>query len=367
MAEQDNGNSTTKKIYQLATEPIFASDHNLDRPDVSWEVSDGIPAPLPPLEIVDESLESEENKETDDESLTSEIEESSEEEKEKIKKRNRTSEKKRISDLTRQLKQAQSVAHDVLTRNQFLETKLTEKQREALETEENLLTSQKERVKNYLTDAIEEGDPQKIAEAHDLLSQYNAEIQLKKSQKTTFQNSGQKPYSPQEPIFNDVPEDYTHEHGQEWIESNGWANPNSDEFDQSLYNEADNYSLKLAAKYRLQGKKSEVGSPEFWNEITNFMHSTYGISDDNNNVSPPIPNLNKGRTPMKTGTPNQVASVTRQSPPSQAPLKSKDIVLTPEQREAAHSMRGYVRDPKTGQKINDNRALEEIYKRNMRG
>ena len=68
---------------------------------------------------------------------------------------------------------------------------------------------------------------------------------------------------------------------------------------------------------------------------------------------------------MKTDKSPPVGTVNRQAPLNQAPLKAKDIVLTPEQKEIAYSLRGFVKDPKTGQKIEDNRTLEEIYKRNL--
>ncbi len=367
MSEQDTGNETTKQIYQLATEPVFATDQTLDRPDVTWEVSDGLPEPLPPFET--ESPQHEEPEESHLEEEKSEHEESdddSEEEKEKIKKKNRISEKKRISDLNRQLKQAQAVAHDVLTRNQFLEKKLNEKHTEALTNEENLLSSQKERVKQYLTDALEEGDPAKIAEAHDLLSQYNAEIQLKKSQKTNFQNNPENYYPPQKPVEKESSyDDSQSEESHTWLENNNWANPNSDDFDEGLYEQADKYSLKLMSKYKLQGRKSEIGSSKFWDEISDYMNSTYEVSD---NPSPIPKQQIKGRTPMKTDASTKVTSVSRQGTQANhgTLARRQDIALTPEQREAAHSLSGYVRDPKTGQKVTDNRILEEIYKRNLR-
>ena len=73
----------------------------------------------------------------------------------------------------------------------------------------------------------------------------------------------------------------------------------------------------------------------------------------------------RDRMQMKTDKSPPVGSVTRQNPINQPPSKSRDIVLTPEQKEIAYSLRGFVRDPKTGQKVQDNRTLEEIYKRNI--
>ena len=391
MNERDLGNENTKNIYKLATEPMFSIDHNIDRNNISWEISDGnLPESPPEKEIISSDTShdfiqkdhinegewnGEEPKESIDfpeESTEEKEEESSEEEeseeKEKIKKKNRTSERKRIADLNRQLKQSQSVTRDVLIRNQQLETKLAEKQKEALDTEENFLKSQKERVKQYLTNAIEEGDPAKIAEAHDILSQYNAEIQLKKSQKITIPSISQDNY---QRLISDIENSsypVNEEEGLEWIQKNNWANPNSEDFDEELYKFADTYSVKLSKKYALQGKKSEIGSSQFWGEITDYMNKSFEI--DNKKVSPSphsfsqSQTLQRSRTPMKNNPSNVVAPTRESFSPHNSP-KQNHITLTPEQRQAAHSMSGYVRDPKTGQKITDFKMLEEIYKRNM--
>jgi hypothetical protein len=50
----------------------------------------------------------------------------------------------------------------------------------------------------------------------------------------------------------------------------------------------------------------------------------------------------------------------------QSHQKPKDIQLTAEERETARSLAGFVRDPKTGQKVYDPKILEEIYRRNLR-
>lgn len=369
MAEKDQGNVTTQTIYQLATEPIFASDLDLGREEenISWEVS-GVPdESINPDEAIvkDKSIQ---NPESDNGEVREEekIKDESppadgDEEKEKAKKKNRTSEKKRIADLTRQLKQAQSVAHDVLTRNQYLETKLTEKQKEALAQEENLITSQKERIKKYLADALEEGDSEKIADAHDLLSQYNAELRLINSRKNSPQTEQQyAPPPPQQPYY--IEQDQVdHEIGAEWLDNNPWANPHSPDFDPELHQEADNYSIKLAKKYTLSGKKSEIGSAEFFDEISNYMQSCYEIEPSSQIEKP----QSKGRIQMKTETSSRVAPVTRNINAGESTTRKADIVLTPEQREMAHTLRGFITDPRTGQKITDNKILEEIYKRNL--
>jgi hypothetical protein len=370
MIEKDLGNATTQTIYELATKPTFVDRSEDGEKEISWEVADGEETPLPPENenINEEEKPSLEEAEERDQEPDLEIEEEVEEEPEKTekkKKKNRTSEKNRISQLTRELRHAQAVAADVINRNQYLESKVTQKEKDNLTAQENYLTSQKERVKKYLTDAIEEGDPTKIAEANDLLGQYNAEILWLTRQKQNVEPELQEQQSYKKPSSEDLA--YTSDHREafsEWIENNPWANENSDDFDRDLHAEADEYSIKLMKKYTISGRKSEIGSSEFFDEISDYIHSKYEV--ENNPAPVPFPKQpSRDRMQMKTDKSPPVASVTRQGMQGTSPVKSKDIVLTPEQKETAYNMRGYVRDPKTGQKITDNRILEEIYKRNL--
>lgn len=364
MQDKDLGNMTTQTMYELATQPVFVDRSQEPQREVSWEVSEAGEIPVPP-QLDEEKQEADTPKEVAEaqeepkDSVEPETEEETDEP-EKKKKRNRTSEKNRIAQLTRELRQAQSVAHDVLTRNQYLESKISQKEKEAFETQENYLTAQKERVKKYLADALEEGDPSKIAEANDLLSQYNTEILLTK-QKQNLQPQYQQAPSYQQPYYN-TPQDLPYQDaGKEWMDKNSWADKESPDFDQEMYDEADDYSIMLSKKYERLGKRNEIGSPKFLNEITSYIESQYDVSQ----APPPSKPQTRERMHMKTDKSPPVGTVNRQAPLNQAPLKAKDIVLTPEQKEIAYSLRGFVKDPKTGQKIEDNRTLEEIYKRNL--
>lgn len=366
MSDKDIGNATTQTMYELATKPTFVDRSEDIEQQISWEIAgEEETTQFPPnQEEVKEEISPHEE-EQDIAEKTQSIPESDDEateESEKKKKKNRISEKSRIAQLTRELRQAQSVAHDVLSRNQFLESKISQKEKESFTTQENYLTAQKERVKKYLTDAIEEGDPSKIAEANDLLSQYNTEILINK-QKQIVQTEIPQQRSYTQPSYEEPIEIPYEETGKEWMEKNSWANPQSPHFDKEMYEEADNYSIRLARKYKLEGRGDEVGTEDFFNEITDYIKDSYDIS-----TTPQASNSkpqSRDRMQMKTDKSPPVGSVTRQTPINQPSSKSRDIVLTPEQKEIAYSLRGFVRDPKTGQKVQDNRTLEEIYKRNL--
>jgi hypothetical protein len=364
------GNVTTQTMYELATQPIFVDRSRDIEQEVSWEVpGEGeIPLPREPEEVIEKVVPEDKEEIQEETQSLSEPESEGEEETEELekkKKKNRTPERKRISQVTGELRRAQTLIRDVLARNEYLESKISQKEKEAFTTQENYLTAQKERVKKYLADAIEEGDPSKIAEANDLLSQYSAEILINK-QKQSFQPELPRQNSYQQPYYEELPEipyqDVSPDVSKEWMEKNSWANQNSSDFDQEMYEEADDYSIVLMKKYERLGKKNQIGSPKFFDEITDYIESKYDIS-----TPPPPPSRpqSRDRMQMKTDQSPPVGPVTRQAPINQGFTKPKDIVLTPEQKEIAYSLRGFVRDPKTGQKIQDNKTLEEIYKRNL--
>ncbi len=368
MNDKDIGNVTTQKIYELAKQPVFIDRSEDSQQEISWEVSNGEDDSLSiPTEETKEDVVPSNNQEEIQEETQSivepEIEENLEEseELEKKKKKNRTSEKSRIAQLVRELRQAQSVISQKERELKQAQSVISQKEKEVFTTEEKYLAAQKERVKKYYADAIEEGDPSKIVEANDLLSQYNAGILLLNNQKESFQKNPVKQNSYQQPSYEEPIETPYQETGKEWMEKNSWANPNSPYFDQEMYEEADNYSLRLMRKYKLEGREEEIGTSDFFDEITDYIKHSYDISTP---LSPSKPQ-SRDKMQMKTDQSPPVGAVSRQSPLTQTPQKAKDIVLTPEQREIAHSLRGFIRHPKTGQKVEDNKTLEEIYKRNL--
>lgn len=367
MSDKDIGNTTTQTMYEMATQPVFIDRSQDPQQEISWEVSGEGEIPTPPqLEGEKEEVVTPEDREEIQEAQqpipeTDPESEEDSEETEKKKKKNRTSERNRIGQLVGEVKHLKSVVNDVLKRNEFLESKAAQKEKEAFATQENYLTAQKERVKKYLADAIEEGDPSKIAEANDLLSQYNAEILLMGKQKESLQANPQPQNTYKQPYYQEPTETPYQEVGKEWMHKNSWANPDSPNFDQEMYEEADNYSIRLARKYKLEGRGDEIGTPEFFDEITDHVKQSYDISPP----PPPSKPQSRDRMQMKTDQSPPVGPVNRQAPLNQAPLKAKDISLTPEQKEIAYSLRGFVRDPKTGKRIEDNKTLEEIYKRNL--
>jgi hypothetical protein len=340
-----------------ATEPIFINDHSSDlQQEISWIVGND--------DTPDETVEKApvEQEKYDEDLEDEDTQEDGQEDHPRKKRSNKVSSQRRIAELTRKLKEAESFAHTVLNQKEYLQKKLGHKEKESVANYENLLNNSKHQIKEAMIKAHEEGDSVLHAQASDLLNQYNTELMFIKKQKENGyynQYDNLRSEIPQE-IFNEPEEeidDYEVEVYLDWTKKNSWANPKSRNFDPELLNEANEYSEILMKKYRLQGRKDDIGNPRFFDEITDFMNQSYGTSNNQEER----PHRMQMRNPNTPG----VAPVSRNFSNSQSSKTRSDIVLSPEQKQVAHAMRGYVRD-KNGNKITSNSELESYYKNELR-
>lgn len=349
-----------------ATQPIINIRDDANANNISWLVNDGLPDESSPSstepqerEEPQEDLVEDEEPERDegDENQSSDEVDEDEEEKPK-KKRNRVPLDRRIADLTRKVKHYQSVTHDVFSQKENLEKEKLALADELFKAKKKLLEAHRETINTNLIQANEEGDSTRSAKATDLLTQYTAELWRLEDEQNRFKQN----YSatPQPRQFEPEPaDDYNEnaEHGQEWMKSNPWANPNSRHFDQDMYQDANDYSVELARQYKSEGRADEIETPDFWQDISEYVKDTYGANARSSQQP-------KERMKMKPSKSN-VAPVTKPSSPSESPKRKQEIVLTQAQKEIAHSMRGSIKDA-NGKFITDPKTLEEYYKRNVR-
>jgi hypothetical protein len=353
-------------------EPIFINEHSSERKDVSWVVgsdTDSIdPNSIGSIVQTQEAPEDKEKPESRPRESHSESGEDGDEDLDARKKKKNTA-GKRINELTRKLKEAQSFAYDIMNQKEYLEKELSKKEKQALAYHEKLLETNKNVIKEAMIKAKEEGDTATEVHAADLMAQYNNEMmRIKRDKESGYYNQRRTDnYIPQE-IFDtqDYEEENTiepeqREAGERWVKKNAWANPDSRSFNPSLAEEADRYSLHLAAKYQLQGRDDEIGRDEFWEDISDYMMERYDAPKTKHDSPPPRSNLNM-RQPRSApvAPPSRVTSRDTHSPRS----RGGDIVLSPEQKEFARGMRGYIRDSK-GNKIMDNANLEHAYKQRL--
>lgn len=347
-----------------ATSPIMGAGFDTNgAQNISWEVNDGTvdETPLEPQDTLpqdDTSIVEEDDK---PEAEFSEEEDEGEEKEEKKKKyKSRNSAEKRIADLNRKVKQAEhaktqaeAYAYNVSKEKENLQKALQKK------TEESLTTN-RDYLKERLKEAHEEGDSELVAEITDRLGQFNAELRLVNQKQPQVIN--QPP--PQQMVQEDyrIPDNHPYAGvGEEWVKTNSWADPESSNFDKDMYEESDNYSISLMKQYRYEGRGNEIGSPEFFEDITDHVKDTFGITNRQKIQKPTVKEKIQMTAPTSTVSPVNRPAVNAESQKSR-----QEIVLSPDQKAIAYSMAGSVRD-KNGNRITDKKQLEQIYISNMRG
>lgn len=359
MSENSNGDGNIPTIVPTtATTPVFGTNFDNGPTNVSWEVSDGKLEDEKPPEP--EKPEHEEKPEEPE--LEGEEDSSDEDEAEPKKKRNRVPYSKRIADLNRRLKQTEQLTAQVIAEKDY-HAKQAEYYKQASDKNyENVIKNSISTLEEKLAQAIEDGDSKSQAHINTLLAQYSAEdrmIQKNKGQSQDYAPQVQQPQYQQPRDNYEINDDHPYaDVGEEWARENSWADPDSKDFDREMYEAADDYSLKLIKQYRFEKRGDEIGSPEFFEEINDHIKDTYGIR-----TRSPKPKV-KERLQMKEGN-TTVSSVNRPSANAETTQKRGEIMLTAEEREAAHALRGFIRDS-SGRKVTDLKQCEEIYKRNVR-
>jgi hypothetical protein len=348
-----------------ATTPVMGAGFDTNGvQNISWEINDGIidETPIEPQEKPPQDAETLIEDDTPEIEPVEEEDEGDEDKEEKKKKNKpRNSAEKRIADLNRRIKQeqlektqAQAYAYSMAKEKENLEKALQKRTEETLTTNRDYL---KERLKA----AHEEGDSELVAEITDRLGQFNAEIRLN-NQKST-QVVKQPP--PQQVVQEDyrIPEDHPYAGvGEEWVKTNSWADPESHNFDQDMYEASDKFSITLMKQYKYEGRGDEIGSPQFFDDITDHVKDRFGITTRQRVQKPPVQ-----KEKIQMTAPNSIVSpVNRPAVNAESQKSRNEVVLSPEQKEVAHKMSGSVRD-KNGNRIYDKKQLEQIYINNMRG
>ena len=359
----------TGVIAEGTSEPVFINVHdNESAKEISWVVgNDDGDVIVPPKETKPEP-----DKETvrEEDSEDAHEEEGDEEDEEAPKKRkNKVTAQRRIADLTRKLKAAHDFTHDVMNQKENVERQLAATVKAKTAFHENLLATRKEQIKREMIRAHEEGDSQAYAEANDLMSQYNTEMMRIQNEKQAglYEPYRSNNYVPDDMFDTSDPypepmDDNAHKIGMSWIKRNPWADKNSSSFRPALAQQADQFSLALEDRYVLEGREDEIGSPEFWEDISDYMADSYGAVQKTERQEEP----RKRQMTMRSPRGSAVAPPSRRSVDGSSRNQARDMQLSREQIDFARSMRGFVKDAK-GNKNMDNKGLEEAYKRNLRG
>jgi hypothetical protein len=365
----------TQENSGLAKAPVINMINNRDAENISWEIRDALPTPSTPEPVIEKDLpDQEENTEPDledNQSLDEKSENENEDtEEEKLKRRSlKVPRDKRISQLTRKNKQFEAVLADTLKKNQYLERQLALKekekfvsQKEKLIAEDKLLSAHIENIERAHATALEEGDYEKAAKATALSSQYFARKETLSHQKNQLDQYSTQPVyqAPQEEQYQDQPDHYSdlttseefQNNGMEWKKKNSWADSSSRNFNPKLLQKAEESYEELVDFYTLEGRGEEIGSPEFFDEITQTVRESVKIPD----------RKNSDKLRMQSGSLPNATSVIRNGTPTNPSRNKNDIPLTAEEIKIAHSMSGIIRH--NGQPVTDRATLEKIYKAN---
>lgn len=360
----------SQKKSPLATEPIINIVAPHDGGEISWEVRDEEGAQGPTDQIDEKETPPAPEETENDADNQPEDQETTEEGEEKPRKpRVSKTADRRIADVTRKYRQTEAVLKQTYLKNDQVERENEELKRALLATRQEKISAEENAIKYYMKNiesehaaALEEGNSEKAAEATRLMAEYAARREAIIRQKSELENYAKAKAAPQpvqtaqsdqydDPISQIAEtEDFKH-NGQEWIKKNLWADINSKNFNKKMLQEAENHLHQLGNQYTFEGRAEEIGSPEFFEEITEHVKETFNIS------SP------KPKKLFSSPQSSNVSAVSRTSTVPNIQKTNQDIVLTPEQIKIAHGLIGMKFN---GQRLTNRKVAENMYKDSLR-
>lgn len=348
------------KTSTIATEPIINIGKMPGDNDISWVVRDdeNIETPVEPLDKATiEDIEREDEKpEQEDETHVEQQDESHDEEPTvERKKSNKNPPAKRIAEITRKYKNTQAELAEAKAREEYYLQQLTLKEEEKVQSEAKIIGSELKNIERAYSEALSEGDHETATKAASLMAQYTARQESLAQQKYAMELNRKNTPRPQvqyeENELDDLGEEFQN-NGKAWISQNPWADSGDPKnFSPRLLQKAEAFAEELMDLYKLEGRGEEIGSPDYFNEITQHVRGSFSVN------SPSRPQ--KDKLVMKgDGTPG-VAPVNRTSNMPNIERSKQQVVLSPEEKAFAHSMAGKVTFD--GQRITDKAKLEKIY------
>lgn len=331
--------------------PEEGVEFELDEDDLGEDLSDYLDDEEPEVEEEQPEEEPEdesEGTEAEDEDPVDEAEEEEEEEDPRPRKRDA---EKRIAELARRAQEAERRAQEIEAQLQK-EASLRQQSDLAMMTHyEHRLKSDASALLGQIEEAANLGDIRKQAE---LQAQYNqlqsdltgidawrkeAEAKIVESQKPAAQPAqpAQQQNVSLEPRTRD------------WIEKNTWFQPQSEDFDAEMHEEATIYARRVERRYKAEGRAEDIGSAAYFKEIDRHIRTEFPDAFDDK----PAP---KKATPkMKRDT--TVAPVTRTSGNDTPTKRTAKVTLSPAERQFARNMAasGAYRKP-NGQRMTDAEA-----------
>lgn len=267
-------------------------------------------------------------------------EEQPEEAEEEAPKRKRSPDK-RIAELARKAAEAERRAQEMEARLQQAEAMRQQSDMAMMTHYEQRIRGQAEGLKQQLIDAYSINDSERIVELQGDL--YKLQSDLANIENWKAQQELNKPEPAKAAAQERRPAQPTLEpRTAEWVTRNTWFQPQSQDFDPEMHEEATIYARRIERRYRAEGREDEIGGVEYFTEIDRHMQQEFPDAFSERVVA------SKKVPPMSRDS--NVTPVQRSAAPGQPQKNSKTIRLTADQRRMAHQLAqsGAIRKPNGG-------------------
>jgi hypothetical protein len=189
-------------------------------------------------------------------------------------------------------------------------------------------------AKTNLATAIDSGDSTKQADAQAEVAKLASEKQTIDNWKATHPEGAAPEPKKEEPKPQPQaqPQQVSQEFGA-WMKENDWFVPNTASFDLDMHQEAVLYGRKLERVYQRDGREDEIGTPQYWDDITQHMRGEFPDNFEEEQEQP------KQKTPFKAKPMSGGTPATRSS--GATPLNGgggNKISLSGDERRMAHTL-----------------------------
>jgi hypothetical protein len=335
--------------------PTDSVELELDDDDVGGNLADYLEEFEEEGEIAEDEEVSEEEDDSEDEPEEAEAEdddqvEPEEEEEEEPRPRKRDAER-RISELSRRAQEAEQRAQEIEARLQQ-ESALRQQSDLAMMTHyEQRLRGDANVVLGQIEEAISMGDGRKQAELQAQFNQLQNDLSgIDAWRKDAEAKMAEAQRAPEPKPQTQQQQQVTLEpRTRDWIEKNPWFQPQSEDFDAEMHEEATMFARRLERRFKADGRADEIGSSSYFKEIDKHMRAEFADA---------IPD----RSAPKKATPkmkreNTVAPVVRSGGSDSPTKRTAKVSLSPAERQFARNMAasGAYKKP-NGQRMSDAEA-----------
>lgn len=334
--------------------PTDSVELELDDDDVGGNLADYLDESEEDGEITEDEEEPEEEDDSEDEPEEAEAEDDDqvepEEEEEEPRPRKRDAER-RISELARRAQEAEQRAQEIEARLQQ-ESALRQQSDLAMMTHyEQRLRGDANVVLGQIEEAISMGDGRKQAELQAQFNQLQNDLSgIDAWRKDAEAKMAEAQRAPEPKPQTQQQQQVTLEpRTRDWIEKNPWFQPQSEDFDAEMHEEATMFARRLERRFKADGRADEIGSSSYFKEIDKHMRAEFADA---------IPD----RSAPKKATPkmkreNTVAPVVRSGGSDSPTKRTAKVSLSPAERQFARNMAasGAYKKP-NGQRMSDAEA-----------